>query len=82
MAVQLHFKVPFKDDLFYAFVVIILTVVGVKGRICAWFVCMWISSYFSFFFFCAFACVFLHVSVQRCKCAPARCGSSAMSSGV
>lgn len=79
MAVQLHFKVPFKDDLFYAFVVIILTVVGVKGRICAWFLCMWISSYF---FFCAFACVFLHVSVQRCKCAPARCGSEAMSSGV
>lgn len=55
MAVQLHFKVPFKDDLFYAFVVIILTVVGVKGRICAWFLCMWISSYF--FFLCIRVCV-------------------------
>lgn len=81
MAVQLHFKAPFKDDLFYAFVVIILTVVGVKGRICAWFVACGFLSIF-LFFFCAFACVFLHASVQRCKCALARCGSSAISSGV
>lgn len=34
MAVQLHFEVPFKDDLFYTFIVIILTVVGVQSCVC------------------------------------------------
>lgn len=49
MAILLRFEVPFKDDLFYDFIVIILTVVGVCGCICASMprVCLRVDLFFS-----------------------------------
>lgn len=63
MAALLRFEVPFRDDPFYDYIVIILTVVGVWGRICARMprvrLCVDLFSVHLLVRFCLHACVFV-----------------------